>query len=144
MQGNPFIRVMAAIAVFLILGIPVWWVTAAPGGSTHVPAPMAVSGSGEKATLHVAFDFEEAPATVVLSVNGVQQSFLTPDDPLGDWEVVLPKEGADIVVEATWPTETKHALGVKITTAGFPVAEKTFWSDEGGRLKDVISLGGGN
>lgn len=143
MRGNPLIRLVIAIVVFSLLGIPVWELTRTHSVSANVAPSASGTDSGiQEVTLHVAFDLEEPASRVVLSLpaepNLPSWTFQPAQAGSADWKTSLLKSGADILVEATWPDGKRHALKINLSAPGYAPVEKTFWCN--GSLRDVVTL----
>ena len=143
MRGNPLIRLAIAIVVFSLLGIPVWKLTRTHSVSaTAVPSASGADSGIREVTLHVAFDLEEPASKVVLSIpaesNLPSWTFQPGQAGSANWKTSLPKSGADILVEATWPDEKRHAFKINLSAPGYAPVEATFWCN--GSLRDVVTL----
>lgn len=141
MEGQPLLRAAAACLVFLLLALPLRHLTGRTG--TPASAAAAATATDAAASVQVALDFEVPPRRVTLSIPSQQAAppaTFTPAQPgqAFAWNAPLPRDGADVQVEAEWPDARRHALTVTLSAAGFPAATRTFWSS--GPLRDVLPL----
>jgi len=143
MHGKPFLRLAIAVAVFLLLGIPVWKLTHSQTAAASAPA----RPEERQVALEVSIGYETMPTRVSLKLGGNQDdsqalTFIPGHDPASKmWKVTLNKSTpeSDISVSASWPDKNQHALRVMISGADITPIEKTLWLSNDANT-DVISL----
>ena len=153
MRGNPLVQLVLVFAVFLALGVPVWRLTRPALPATPVIEPMpteptrgASNPLAEAVTLETTLNFAPVAAGFTLShldqtvLQGKEQGSLS-----GAWKTILPAEGADLVLHATWPTAPDAGSAAARVTIRFPdgrTVEKSFWASGGGPLDAVVTVPG--
>ena len=138
MRGRPWLQSLLVLLAFAALAVPVWRLTrsspaTATGTDTKQDQPRSVAAAPEN-ELVVRLDFSPPPrdfqlqhlGRTLLEGRGPQTSFSTP------WRIALPKEGADLALRATWPTEGQSsaatAARLRVTFPGGRVVDKTYWT----------------
>lgn len=149
MRGNPLLRLALAVAVFLLLGIPVWRLTRAQTPLAAVTAIAPVDKKSRTLILNVAAEYETPPQQIQLQVVGDSPAAPQEIDlaengqvaPSKSWTVTIPAASTEteLLVTATWPDPKRHALRVRITGADVAPVEKTLWLG-GAATSDVLSL----
>ncbi len=137
MRGRPWLRLLLVVLAFAALAVPVWRLTRpvrprsgdSGGGSTgDAPAQPPMQATECVVTAEFApppreFQVQHLGRTL-LEGHGPQARFT------GAWRVALPKEGADLALQVTWPGDGSAAGAVRLRVA-FPdgrTVEKTFWT----------------
>jgi hypothetical protein len=139
MRGNPLIRLFIAIAVFLLLGIPVWKLTRAqesePVASSSVPPPKF------RVKMSISLDYEVVPKEFHLKFAGGEFSAGPPQGVPHFilWSANIPEGGSDILVSASWADANRHALRVTFTGPEIVPTDKTFWFGPDA-MSDVVHL----
>ena len=145
MRGLPWLRLVSIVAVFAVLGWPVWRLTRPlPSSRPGVP-PTAEAGTPATILLALELSFAGPPPAsfqikqatrVILQGDGSGVSeFRT------EWNTPLPKEGLDLTLQASWPA-AGPAAAVRLNV-GLPDGrqiQKLFWPGES--LVEIITVPG--
>ncbi len=144
MRGLPWLRLLLIVAVFAVMGVPVWRLTR-PVAAAVAPAavtsdsPVAAGGPFE---IEVTF---VGPPPTHFQLKQAGQTVLQGDGPgtnfRGQWTASLPKEGTDLTFEAQWPPDAPPAAAR--VSVSFPSGEsvvKVFWARPS--LVEIVTLPG--
>jgi hypothetical protein len=137
MRGRPSLRVTGMVLALLLMAWPVWRVTR--GGEAVAAAPAPASAVVPTAfALHVAF--AHPPASFALLSLG--QPILEGKNAAefsGTWRAALPREGADLLLKATWPPGVgRTAVEVRIEAGNETRVARTFWGQ--GALTEIVTV----
>ncbi len=157
MRGFPLLQFILVVLAVVLAGVPVYRLTrpaSADAASVPVETPSAVVAPGAT-TQATPLDVEAvfAPAPTDFQLKNLDQTVLAGRGPqarfTARWAGSVPPDGADLVVQAHWPTATGTNAGPGPAAARFTIrfpdgrtVEKSFWADASGTLTDVLALPG--
>lgn len=126
MEARPWLRITLIFVGFLLLSWPLWAVT----HSAAVVMPVREPTTAAAESLRVEVTFAQPPLAFDLEYLG--QPLLSGEAPdrksAVDWTVVIPSEGVELFVSASFPDGSPEtAARVRVTNGETVVAEKTFW-----------------
>lgn len=138
MEGRPWLRILLVLIGFSLLGIPVWSLTRGKPEIKVAEKAPATAGA-----FRVSLTFAEAPADFTVSYlgkplfsgHGPEREFS------GDWQVGIPKEGADLLLTANWTDGAPQtAVRVVVTQGNDTFADQTVWGQ--GNIVDTVTVPG--
>ena len=143
MRGYPLLQLFLVVGLFAAAGFPVWRVTrpaAVPETAAATPTPPAATA---ETLLDVHVTFAPAPADFRLSYLG--KAVLEGRGPQAEFQgmvrATVPPEGADLALEAHFPTTTTPAaVRVRCQFPDGHATEKTLWADAGQPLVDLVTV----
>ena len=145
MRGLPWLRLVGVVAIFAIMGWPVWRLTR-PGRSattTAVQTPTETGAASKEVSLGLQASFA-GPAPASFQVKQAAQTILHDGDGKksdfsAQWSTFLPKEGVDLTVQASWPPESaQSAVRISVSLPSGQQIEKLFWARES--LVEIITV----
>ncbi len=141
MRGSPLLQLVLTLLAFAAAGLPVWRLTRPATAAAAAMSTADESAPAKSVALNIAVTFAPAPAD--FAVRSLGQTLLAGHEAqaAGAWIATIPKEGADLVLEAHW----KDAPGPAAAqlTVQFPdgrQAQKTFWAPKGDAVADVLTV----
>ena len=144
MRGNPHVRVVIAVAVFVVFGVLIWVLTK-PRNAAGSPAPViATENQGQRVTLTVSFEYEMVPEKIslkLLKADKGEEMIVTPipgKPSFAAWSIDL-ESSVDMLVSATWADANAHALRVIVSGAEVQPGDRTLWLDKNSK-SDVMSI----
>jgi hypothetical protein len=137
MRGRPLLRIILVCLGVALMGIPVFKLTTAAVPTEATPTPVTSTTQ----TLSLALTFAHPPESFAVTYLG--NPILAGKGPAtaftGPWPIALSKDGADLLLQAKWPTGTPQtAVEIKISGAGDVPIERTFWGT--GRLTEIVTV----
>ncbi len=129
MEGRPWVRVALLLIGFSLLGIPVWSMTREKRQSSVIETVVA---EVSVRPLRVTILFAEPPLSFSLKhLDKVLCQGAGPEREFSfSWESVVPPEGVELLLKATWPsTAAKTAARVEISGGDEVLIDQTFWSE---------------
>ena len=138
MKGSPWIRFILVILGFALLANPVWRLTRTRrGGLAPVSLAVRVTEARQQ-QLMVHLSFATRPQEFVLSHldKVILEGGGSGTEFEGKLDLILPKEGADLLLKVKWPRGTpRSAVQVRVVNGESPILDQTLWSD-----KDLVEL----
>lgn len=144
MRGNPILRVLVFALALAAMGVAVLRMTAAPVVSAPTTRPETNDAPEPMTTLVFRFESPHAPDSIQLDALGKEVARIAADEVNTPVEVrlVIPADGADVVVHASWPesADASNALRVRIDRDYHQIVDTTLWGES--KIADVISIPG--
>ena len=135
MRGSPLAQTVLVVAVLLLLWIPLHRLTQ----REQTPPQRPVFSSAQK-QVHLAVRTTAVPCRFQITFLGKTlwaEDASTPE--LGkDFNIDFPKEGIDLVVDATWETQALAAIEITLSLANGTTIHKTLWGQ--GTASDVVTF----
>ena len=155
MRGQPFLQLVLVVLAFAALGLPVWRLTQPAAANASVEtttapdtdAPQPNTAAAVELTVSVAF----APAPEEFRLQHLGRDLLAGRGPqtgwTGPWKTALPAEGADLALQVRWPATGDNApaaarVAVRFPDDARPPVERTFWSEKGSTLTELVTVPG--
>ncbi len=135
MTGSPLLRLALILIALALLAIPLARITARP---TAPVAPASQPTTEPITTRLVSFAVTATTPPATLTLDATARTLAT--DPNAPFTTELPTATTDIIVRATWPETTAHALRVVASVDGLPLVDQTFWTTD--TLADVLTIPG--
>lgn len=146
MRGLPWLRLLATVVIFTAMGWPVWRITRPlPSKALAHVAPVAGGTTEAAVVLILELGFAGAPPTgfqvkqaarVVLQAEGSKETVFHTR-----WTTILPKEGLDLTLQASWPPDGPHAaVRVSVSLPDGRRIEKVYWAEES--LVELVTVPG--
>lgn len=139
MRGWPLAQVLAALALCLLMLIPLVSLSGGGGGMEPGPAGESImEAPGRLVSLQVEASAEgeveiEAGAGPVLSIEA--------DAECGEWRVAVPEEGGELVVRCRFSEPGQRgAVRVILREGGQRVSDSTWWGT--GEVADIVVIPG--
>jgi hypothetical protein len=143
MRGFPPIQIFLLCLAFIVLAVPMSYLTGNTSNAKVVKIPL-VNGAPEGAESMVELlrlRFAHKPSTLSLKISDKELITSADASPL-ELHAVLPstKDGVDVFLSATWPENTPDtALTLEIEPDGLEARSETRWSSAGS-LDEVITF----
>lgn len=136
MRGSPILRVALVLAALLALIVPLRHLTAP---RQPPPSQPAAEVPGHLATLRLALTSTAAPFHYEISHLGapVWSGDATGHEATTDLAIPFPKEGIDLLIEASWESSGPAALKVE-ATRGDETMMRTLWGS--GNTSEVVTF----
>ena len=135
MRGSPLAQAVLVVAALLLLLIPLHRLTQ----REQRPPELAVVSSAPK-QVHLAVRTTAIPCLFQITFLGKTlwaEDAATPE--LGkDFDIDFPKEGIDLVVDATWETKALAAIEITLSLPDGSEIHKTLWGQ--GTANDVLTF----
>ena len=135
MKGSPLLRAMLAFFTIALAGVPLWKLTRA---GVAVAAPARTETAAARVPLRLTFSI--APQSFAISHLGavVWADGTQGTDVTNTLALTYPKEGVDLKVKVTWPTDAAAALRVRLTDPDGTQHDKTVWGR--GEMEEVVTF----
>jgi hypothetical protein len=135
MRGSPLVQAVLVVAALLLLLIPLHRLT----HREQRPPELSVVSAAPK-QVHLAVRTTAIPCRFQIAFLGKilwAEAAETPE--LGkDFNIDFPKEGIDLVVDATWETKALAAIEVTLSLPDGSAIHKTLWGQ--GTASDVLTF----
>lgn len=125
MKGSPLWQSALVVVGFLLLGIPVLRLTSGKPSPPSVVAPQTSAQPPRSAQLLVE---SLPPAQITISSAGAVLAVSPEGEGVFEKRVLLPTEGADLVIAASIP-KGRLAARVEVRRDGELLAAQTFWGE---------------
>ena len=146
MRGRPFVQFLLVFLAFVMLGVPVWRLTR-PTALTAADLPPPPEALLRPAEVELTLTASFAPAPEEFHLQSLGHDLLTGRGPQAEWtdtwKTSLPPEGADLSLQARWPT-TDAPAAVRVVIRfpdDRPPMEKMFWASHG-NLTELVTVPG--
>lgn len=131
MRGSPPVQLALLLAGFILVAVPLMQLTSARDLPAQV-APAVVGAHEAKVPTTVRVRFAHKPVKLSLKL-GAQELLAAPDLSASPVEtstdLLLPKEGIELQVSATWPDGTPDtALSIDLEPDALDAQSQTRWS----------------
>ncbi|MGC1481908.1 MAG: hypothetical protein WA771_15520 [Chthoniobacterales bacterium] len=134
MTGSPLLRLALVVIALIALAIPLAQVASSPATTSSEESAGASPTPAVKRSVSLQLDVTAPPQDFGITLVGQPIA----SDPTQPVTLTIPPAGADLVVSAKWPDAGPHAVRVRASEDGNPIAEQTFWAAES--LEDVLTL----
>ncbi len=135
MTGSPLLRLALILIALVALAIPLASIT---GRTEAPPSQTDVTEPARPFTRTVTFAITSTSTPASLTITATDRTLAT--DPPATFTAELPATATDLIIRASWPDTTSHALRVIATNDGLPLIDQTFWATD--TLADVLTLPG--
>ena len=135
MRGSPLAQAVLVVAALLLLLIPLHRLTQ----REQRPPPQPTLSSSTK-QVHLAVRTTAVPCRFRISFLGKTlwaEDASTPEL-AKDFDIDFPKEGIDLVVDATWETKALAAMEIALSLPDGTAIRKTLWGQ--GTASDVLTF----
>ena len=135
MRGSPLAQTVLVVAVLLLLLIPLHRLTQR---EQRPPEQPVVSVAPKQ--LHLAIRTTAVPVRFEITFLGKPlwaEEALTPEV-AKEFDLDFPKEGIDLVVDATWETKALAAMEITLSLPDGTAIRKTLWGE--GTASDVLTF----
>lgn len=142
MTGSPFFRLLLLAVGLVLLALPAWRLTGRPAPAPAQPEPVGGNRPVSQ-SVQIQFTSPLPPETIVVEALG--RTVATLKGPDGPWSVkiplVVPIEGIDLVVRATWTGPApSNALRMQARVGTSERLDTTLWGTP--NIEDVVTLSG--
>lgn len=141
MTGSPLLRLIIVWVGLILIALVGWHLA----GRNHSPPHPSLPSSPPLSPDRIDFTFTstQEPTEIQIEASGSKVATLHPNHGLAtaSLPLVLPAEGLDLVISATWPQTTEastRALRVQATRNAQLLADTTLWGDSS--IRDVVTL----
>ena len=135
MRGSPLAQAVLVVVALLLLLIPLHRLTQ----RQQRPAPQATSSTPTK-QVHLALRTTAVPCRFQITFLGKTlwtEDAATPELSK-DFDIDFPKEGIDLVVDATWESKALAAMEITLSLPDGTAMRKTLWGQ--GTASDVLTF----
>lgn len=139
MRGSPPVHLAIMLTAFVLLAVPLLQLTASnPSTKAAQPAEAAASAA-VPTTLRVRYAHKPASLSIKLGDKDLLAAADRSANPIeASASLLLPKEGIELNVEATWPAGTQDtALTVELEPEARDSLSQTRWSS-GDSLSEIV------
>ncbi|HEX6565286.1 MAG TPA: hypothetical protein VF020_13430 [Chthoniobacterales bacterium] len=135
MRGSPLAQAVLVVAALLLLLIPLHRLTQ----REQRPVPQTAVSTPSK-QVHLALRTTAVPCRFQITFLGKtlwEEDAATPEL-AKDFDIHFPKEGIDLVVEATWESKALAAMEITLSLPDGTAIHKTLWGQ--GTASDVLTF----
>jgi hypothetical protein len=135
MRGSPLAQAVLVVAVLLLLLIPLHRLTQ----REQRPPEQPVVSSAPK-QIHLAIRTTAVPVRFQITFLGktLWAAEAAASELAKDFDIDFPKEGIDLVVDATWETKTLAAIEITLSLPDGTAIHKTLWGQ--GTANEVLTF----
>ncbi len=135
MLGSPLLRALLALAVLLLLLLPMWSLT-----SARAPAEAAPAAADPASSARLELASSRSPFAFSVSHLGkvIWQGQSAGPSVAKDLQLPLPKEGVDLLLRVEWTGRELSAARLALTAEGRAPVERTVWGER--VAEDVVTF----
>ena len=135
MRGSPLVQAVLVVAVLLLLLIPLHRLTQ----REQTPPVQPVASVAPK-QIHLAIRTTAVPVRFEITFLGktLWAEEATTPEMEKDFDLDFPKEGIDLVLDATWETKALAAMEITLSLPDGTAIRKTLWGQ--GRANEVLTF----
>jgi hypothetical protein len=136
MRGSPLLRAGLVLLALFALILPLRSLTS----RRTAPTPPASTAAAPRSRVHLRIASTSVPFRFAISHLGkvIWEGECNENSRSKDLDLVFPREGIDLLVEATWPMEKLTAVRLEVERGADPPIAQTLWGTA--RIDDVVTF----